>query len=1376
MTPTANDAGATITVNGENVGSGIASGAINLAEGDTTNIAIKVTAADATTSQTYTIAVSRAASSDATLSNLVISEGDLSPVFDAGTLMYMASVDSDVAEITVTPTANDDGATITVAGSSVASGEASTAISLTAGGDTDITIEVTAADGTIGTYTIAVSRAAVDDASLSDLVVSEGTLSPAFDSGTEEYTVSVENSVASLTVTPTATDGVATITVGDDTVANGQPSGAITLTEGDVTNIAIKVVAADDTTSQTYTIAVSRAASSDATLSNLVISEGNLSPAFDSGTEEYAVSVANSVASLTVTPTANDAGASITVNGENVGSGIASGAINLAEGDTTNIAIKVTAADEMTSQTYTIAVTRAASSDATLSSLVVSEGDLMPVFDAETLMYMASVDSDVAEITVTPTANDDGATITVAGSSVASGDPSSPISLTAGAETDIAIKVIAADSMTSQTYTIAVSRAAVDDATLSNLVVSEGTLSPAFDSGTEEYTVSVENSVASLTVTPTATDGVATITVGDDTVANGQPSGAITLTEGDVTNIAIKVVAADDTTSQTYTIAVSRAASSDATLSNLVVSEGVLDPVFDADELMYEVSVANSVASLTVTPTANDAGATITVAGAGVASGDASNAISLTAGTETDIAIKVIAADGMTSQTYTIAVSRAASSDATLSNLVVSEGVLDPVFDADDLMYEVSVANSTATLTVTPTANDAGASITVDGTGVTSGEASNAISLTAGAETDIAIKVIAADGMTSQTYTIAVSRAASSDATLSNLVVSEGDLSPVFDSGTPAYMVSVDSDVDEITVTPTANDDGATITVAGSSVASGDPSDPISLTAGGDTDITIEVTAADGTIGTYTIAVSRASADDATLSNLVVSEGTLSPAFDSGTEEYMVSVANSIATLTVTPTATDGVATITVDGDGVTSGEPSDPITLAEDDVTNIAIKVVAADDATSQTYTIAVSRAASSDATLSNLVVSEGVLDPVFDADELMYEVSVENSVETLTVTPTANNAGATITVNDADVTSDEASNAISLTEGDVTNIAVKVVAADDATSQTYTIAVSRAASSDATLSNLVVSEGVLDPAFDSGTEEYMVSVANSIATLTVTPTANNAEASITVNGAGVTSGEASNAISLTAGDVTNIAIKVVAADGMTSQTYTIAVSRAASSDATLSNLVISEGVLDPAFDTDELMYEVSVNSNVANVTVTPTASDDGASITVDGTDVGSSMASNAIPLTEGDVTNIAIKVVAADDITSQTYTIAVTRAANGDASLSNLVISSGDLDPVFDSGTLSYRVSVENNVETITVTPTATDGIATITVNGNAVTTGEASTAISLAEGVDTDIVVVVTSADSSNTETYTITVNRMAAGIFIRTRVFLEGPLRE
>ena len=98
-------------------------------------------------------------SSNANLSSLALSIGTLSPTFDAATLNYTATVANYVSTVTVTPTKSDSEAAITVNGIANASGVASAALPLNVGSNT-INIVVTAADGTLRTYQIVVTRAA----------------------------------------------------------------------------------------------------------------------------------------------------------------------------------------------------------------------------------------------------------------------------------------------------------------------------------------------------------------------------------------------------------------------------------------------------------------------------------------------------------------------------------------------------------------------------------------------------------------------------------------------------------------------------------------------------------------------------------------------------------------------------------------------------------------------------------------------------------------------------------------------------------------------------------------------------------------------------------------------------------------------------------------------------------------------------------------------------------------------------------------------------------------------------------------------------------------------------------------------------------------
>ena len=294
--------------------------------------------------------------------------------------------------------------------------------------------------------------------------------------------------------------------------------------------------------------------------------------------------------------------------------------------------------------------------------------------------------------------------------------------------------------------------------------------------------------------------------------------------------------------------------SSVATLSALELSSGTLSPAFAAETLIYTASVANFPASVTVTPTVSDITATVKVNGTTLGSGEAGASIPLVVGVN-NITVLITAQDGITISTYTVAVTRAPSSVSTLSGLTLSSGTLSPSFAAGTKIYSASVPNATTGVTVTPTVTDATATITVNGTPVTSGTASALIPISVGTN-PITVLVTAQDGTTTSTYTVTVTRL-SSDTSLSGLALSTGMLSPAFATGTLAYTASLANTTTGLTVTPTVSHPAATVKVNGVSVATGSASASIPLAVGPNA-ITVLVTAQDPAFTTtYTVTVSR---------------------------------------------------------------------------------------------------------------------------------------------------------------------------------------------------------------------------------------------------------------------------------------------------------------------------------------------------------------------------------------------------------------------------------------------------------------------------------------------------------------------------------------
>jgi alpha-tubulin suppressor-like RCC1 family protein len=405
------------------------------------------------------------------------------------------------------------------------------------------------------------------------------------------------------------------------------------------------------------------------------------------------------------------------------------------------------------------------STQSTLSSLIVSNATISPSFLSDSTSYVASVPSSTSFITIASTAENPTAAIYINRKRAASGSTSSPIPLIFGVNAQYVV-VIAENGASRTVYQIDVGRYS-SVATLSSLTPSNGTLSPTFASATVAYTASVANAVSSISLTPMLSDSTASVKINDAAVTSGSASQSIPLSVGNNT-ITVLVSAQDGTTTKTYTVTVTRAASNVATLSSLTLSNGTLSPTFAAATTAYTASVANSVSAITLTPTLSDSTAGVKVNGTAVTSGSASQSIPLNVGSNT---INVIgtAQDGTTTSSYTLVITRF-SNVATLSSLTLSNGALSPSFSTNTTTYTAAVANTINSITVTPTLTASTATVRINGSLVASGTASQSIPLSLGSNA-ISIIGTAQDGTTTKTYTLNVSKY---QLTLVNAGIAEG--------------------------------------------------------------------------------------------------------------------------------------------------------------------------------------------------------------------------------------------------------------------------------------------------------------------------------------------------------------------------------------------------------------------------------------------------------------------------------------------------------------------------------------------------------------------------------------------------------------------------
>ncbi len=196
-------------------------------------------------------------------------------------------------------------------------------------------------------FSATIAKPLSKDSNLKELTVSNATISPAFDPATTSYTTSVPFSVSKLDLSYAANDEKATVTVNNPT-----------LTAGSVTTVSVTVTAEDGST-KTYSIKVQRAkdpnyvASGNNYLSEIKVTEFRLSPVFNKETTSYLIWLPYEVDRVSVTGKAEDANATVKVQGGD----------NLIAGADNEIKVVCTAENGET-RTYTIIAKRAAAHNA----------------------------------------------------------------------------------------------------------------------------------------------------------------------------------------------------------------------------------------------------------------------------------------------------------------------------------------------------------------------------------------------------------------------------------------------------------------------------------------------------------------------------------------------------------------------------------------------------------------------------------------------------------------------------------------------------------------------------------------------------------------------------------------------------------------------------------------------------------------------------------------------------------------------------------------------------------------------------------------------------------------------------------------------------
>ena len=935
----------------------------SLSEGPN-RIAVTVTAEDGTTTRTYTVTVTRRSDPEVSIA------AGSSPVTEGAAAVFTVTLDAAATEaLTIAVSVTESGTAL--AGSPPASvtfaaGETTAALTLPTAGDSvveaasTVTATVTPRAGyTVGAPASAAVRVDDDDEAQFTVAADPEAIS---EGESATLTVAISNEVTFL---EDQTIALATSGTASASDYSGVPA-ALTLASG-ASSVTAELAASRDEEEEepeTVTVTASHGGSAigsasvtinskshDAALASLSLSGIDIG-AFSGTVTSYTANVGHAVETTTVTATARHAGATVTVD---PGAEAA-----LAEGPN-EIVVRVTAEDGVTTRTYTVTVTRAGLPVVS----VVAVAERVP--EGEQVKFRLSRTGPATDrLSVGLRWSEGEGTIgDIQHSHFPTGTTTKTPTYHRGDD-----KVVGEDRVVTLTVEDGEGYTVSEEARTARVVLEENDEAQFALSAEPGEVVEGEAAVLTLEVTNGVTfaeDQAISLAVSGTASASdytGVPA-ALTLASG-ASSVTAELAASEDEEEEgpeTVTVTASlggtaigsatvtiNSISHDAALASLSLS-GIDIGTFSDTVTSYTANVGRAVETTTVTATARHAGATVTVdPGAEAALAEGPN----------EIVVRVTAEDGVTTQTYTVTVTRA--SLPVVSVVAVTERVPEgervefrlsrtgPATDRLSVGLRWSDGERTTgdvrqshfpigTTTKTPTYHRGGDKVV--------GE-------------DRVVTLTVEDG---EGYTV------SEEARTARVVLAESDEAAFALSAEPGEVVEGEAAVLTLAITngvTFAEDQAISLAVSGTASASDYTGVPAALTlASGASSVTAELVASEdeeeegpetvtvtaslgGTaIGPATVTINSIS-HDATLASLSLS-GIDIGAFSGTVTSYTANVGHAVETTTVTATARHAGATVTVD--------PGAEAALAEGP-NEIVVRVTAEDGVTTRTYTVTVTRA----------------------------------------------------------------------------------------------------------------------------------------------------------------------------------------------------------------------------------------------------------------------------------------------------------------------------------------------------------------------------------------------------------------------------------